>query len=89
MMEKNDLFQIKRCIESSVGAKVRLFSDKGKKKSCVREGIIENSYPSIFTVRIENEFETTRRISFSYTDVLTKAVELVICKDTNKKSQVI
>jgi len=88
MTEKNDLLQIKKCIENSVGSKVRLLSDKGKRKSIVREGIIENSYPNIFTVRFENEFDTTRRVSFSYTDVLTKAIELVICRES-KNSQVI
>ena len=82
MIEKSDLCQIKRYIESSVGERVRLSTNKGKKKSFIREGIIENSYPSIFTIRFENEFDLTRRISFSYTDVLTKVIELVIYKDS-------
>jgi uncharacterized protein Veg len=78
MIEKNDLGQIKQYIESSVGKKVRLSSSGGKKKALVREGVIENSYPSIFTVKFENDFENTRRLSFSYTDILTKVVDLVV-----------
>ena len=88
MIEKNDLCQIKKHIENSVGERVTLSSNKGKKKSFAKEGVIENSYPNIFTIRFENEFETTRRISFSYTDVLTKVVELVIYKD-NKNIQIV
>jgi uncharacterized protein Veg len=84
MAEKSDLFQIKKNIESCVGEKVQLKANKGRKKAFIKEGIIENSYPSIFIVKFENEYETTRRVSYSYTDVLTKAVELVICKDNKK-----
>ena len=87
MIEKNDLSQIKQCIESCIGEKVQMSSNKGRKRAFVREGVIEGSYPSIFTVRVENDFETSRRVSFSYTDVLTKAVELVLCKN-NQKIQV-
>ena len=50
-------------------------------KAFIKEGIIENSYPSIFIIKFENEYEMTRRVSYSYTDILTKAVELVIYKD--------
>lgn len=84
MIEKGDLFQIKRNIETCIGQKVQLKANKGRKKAFIREGVIENSYPSIFIVKFENDYETTRRVSYSYTDVLTKAVELVICKDNRK-----
>lgn len=87
MIEKGDLCQIRRDIEICIGEKVQLKSNKGRKKSVVREGILENTYPSIFVVKFENDYDTTRRVSYSYTDVLTKAVELVICKD-NKRIQV-
>ena len=81
MAEKSDLVQIKKSIETCVGEKVQLKANKGRKKAFIKEGVIENSYPSIFIIKFENEYETTRRVSYSYTDILTKAVELVICKD--------
>ena len=37
--------------------------------------------PSIFTVKLDNQsefFTSEQRVSYSYTDVLTKSVELVI-----------
>ncbi|HHY24293.1 MAG TPA: Veg protein [Clostridiaceae bacterium] len=87
MAEKNDLVQIKRNIETCIGERVQLKSNKGRKKFFIREGVIENTYPSIFTIRFENEYEMTRRVSYSYTDVLTNAVELVVCKN-NRRIQV-
>jgi uncharacterized protein Veg len=87
MIEKSDLFQIKKDIETCIGEKVQLKANKGRKKAFIREGVLENTYPSIFIVKFENEYEAIRRVSYSYTDILTKAVELVVCKD-NKKIQV-
>ncbi len=81
MAEKSDLFQIKKNIETCIGKRVQLKANKGRKKAFIKEGIIENSYPSIFVIRFENEYEMTRRVSYSYPDILTKAVELVIYKD--------
>jgi uncharacterized protein Veg len=81
MIDKNELSQIKKDIETCIGQKVQLRTNKGRKKTFIKEGVLENTYPSIFVVKFENDFETTRRVSYSYTDILTKAVELVICKD--------
>jgi uncharacterized protein Veg len=67
MIEKNDLFQIKRDIETCIGEKIQLKANKGRKKAFIKEGIVENTYPSIFIVKFENEYETTRRVSYSYT----------------------
>lgn len=83
-MENNSLFQIKRDIETCVGQKIQLKANKGRRKSFIKEGVLENTYPSIFVVKFENEYEATRRVSYSYTDVLTKAVEIVVCKDNRK-----
>ena len=78
MIQKNDLFKIKKDLESNIGQKVQLKAKKGRKKSIIREGVIESTYPSIFVVKIENEQEMERRVSYSYTDILTKTVELVV-----------
>ncbi|MBZ4645151.1 MAG: hypothetical protein PWR27_505 [Petroclostridium sp.] len=79
MIEKNDLFKIKKNLEKNIGQRVRLTAKKGRKKSVIRQGIIESTYPSIFVIKLDNENEMTRRVSYSYTDVLTKTVELVVC----------
>lgn len=64
-----------------LGIKVRLTAKKGRKQIVTREGVIESTYPSIFTVKLDNQsefFTSEQRVSYSYTDVLTKSVELVI-----------
>ncbi|TYQ14807.1 UNVERIFIED_CONTAM: uncharacterized protein Veg [Acetivibrio alkalicellulosi] len=83
-MEKSSLFQIKKDIETCVGQKIQLKANKGRKKAFIKEGVLENTYPSIFIVKFENDYEATRRVSYSYTDILTKAVEIVVCKDNRK-----
>ena len=78
MIEKGDIFQIKKDIETCIGEKIQLKANKGRKKTIIREGIIENVYPSIFTVSFENEFNSPRMVSYSYTDILTHTVEIKI-----------
>lgn len=83
---QNDLNKIKSGISDNIGNKVKLKSKQGRKQIIVREGVIENTYPSIFTVKLDeqNDVPTSRRrVSYSYTDVLTKAVELIICEPKN------
>ncbi len=88
MIEKGSLSRIKQDIDTCIGERVQLIANGGRKKSFVKEGVIENTYSNIFVVKLDNDSEpTTRRVTYSYTDVLTKAVELIRCKD-DKKIQV-
>lgn len=87
MYIQNDLVKIKTSLADNVGSKVRLKSKHGRKQVVIREGIIENTYPSIFTVKLDtldNIPSTDRRVSYSYADVLTKAVELFIYEPTEE-----
>jgi len=67
------LSTIKKEIESHVGEKVMLKDIGGRRKVFIKDGIIENTYSSIFVVRLN---DSHRRISYSYSDVLTKTVQL-------------
>lgn len=82
-MVQNELVKIKTNLADNVGSKVRLKAKRGRKQIIVREGVIENTYPSIFTVKldVQNDVPTSQRtVSYSYADVLTKSVELIICE---------
>lgn len=79
MVEKNALGKIKKEMEACIGKRIQLKTNKGRKKTLVKEGILESTYPSIFTVRFENDFKNVRKVSYSYTDVLTNTVEIKIC----------
>lgn len=83
MYIQKELIGIKENLSENVGSKVKLKSKHGRKKFVVREGVIENTYPSIFTVMLDAEDDVVtseRRVSYSYADVLTKTVELYICE---------
>lgn len=83
MIVKEDLLQVKRDIDTYVGSKVIVKANKGRKKIVQREGILENTYPSIFIVKVHNEEQDTyHTVSYSYTDVLTNTVELSLCHES-------
>ncbi|OQB12390.1 MAG: hypothetical protein BWY15_02218 [Firmicutes bacterium ADurb.Bin193] len=83
MGEREELIRIRSALEKSVGQKVRLTAKKGRKKAVVRHGVIEETFPSIFTVKLDNTIEqlpsSSRRVSYSYTDILTKVIEIAKC----------
>ncbi|MBE6050360.1 MAG: hypothetical protein E7214_06800 [Clostridium sp.] len=75
-MEKiKTIANIKRDIETHIGDKVTLRANGGRKKILVNDGVLESAYPSIFVIRLEND--TQRTVTYSYSDVLTKTVQLV------------
>ncbi|MEG2650683.1 MAG: Veg family protein [Eubacterium sp.] len=49
---------------------------RAKKKLYHKEGVIEGTYPSIFTVKVKEEKRAPQRLSFSYSDVLTRSVKI-------------
>ena len=65
---------IKRNIENHIGEKVTLKANGGRKKILVNNGVIESAHPSIFVVRLDND--VPRMVTYSYSDVLTKTVQL-------------
>ncbi len=75
-MEKvKTIDSIKNDIERHIGQKVTLKANGGRKKILVNDGIIESVYSSIFVIRLKND--TQRTVTYSYSDVLTKTVQLV------------
>lgn len=71
------LAEIRRNLESHVGQKIRLRAHRGRRKTLEKVGVLENTYPSIFIIRID-EPNYKQRLSFSYADVLTETVELAL-----------
>jgi uncharacterized protein Veg len=77
-MEKNSISKIRKELESYVGKRIQIKANKGRKKTFIKEGIMESAYPSIFIVRFTNDYDANRKVSYSYTDVLTQTVEVKI-----------
>ncbi|WP_461207383.1 Veg family protein [Clostridium sp. DL1XJH146] len=70
----NVLTSIKNEIDNHIGEEVTLKANNGRRKIVVSNGIIEKTYPSIFVVRLGSD--TPRTVTYSYSDVLTKAVQI-------------
>ena len=83
MAVKNPLLQIRKELESHVGKTIKLRANRGRRKSYEKIGVLENTYPSIFVVRVEEE-NYHQRFSFSYADVLTETVELCLYGGDNR-----
>ena len=79
MFGANDVFFVKRDIEKIIGSRVKLETNQGRHKSVINEGVVAQAYPSIFTVQLFEGREPSRKLSFSYTDILTNTVEITLC----------
>lgn len=86
MASADALNKIRKDVESHVGKMVRLKANRGRKKTFEKEGILEQVYPNIFVVKVTESPDFVRRISYSYSDILTDTVELTVINN-NDNSQ--
>ena len=80
-MAKNTLLDIKRSLEPHVGSKIMLRANGGRRKTIERTGVLEEIYPSVFIVKLDQEQHTFKRVSYNYADILTESVEVTLCND--------
>jgi uncharacterized protein Veg len=80
-MAKNTLLEIKRSLEPHVGSKIMLRANGGRRKTIERTGVLEEIYPSVFIVKLDQEQHAFKRVSYSYADILTESVEVMLCND--------
>ncbi|MDU2582901.1 MAG: Veg family protein [Anaerococcus hydrogenalis] len=77
-MEYKSVNEIRTEVEKNVGKEVTLKADKGRKRIVTKSGVILDAFPSVFTIKVNNAFDTERTVSYSYSDVLTSTVKLQI-----------
>jgi len=80
-MARNALLDIKRSLDSHIGEKIVLRANGGRRKTIERSGILEETYPSVFIVKLDEDKHSFKRVSFSYADILTETVQLMFCTD--------
>ena len=73
MICKSDIASLKTDIFEKVGQKIIVKGSLGRSKAFEKEATIEKAYPNIFVVKYE---ENDRNVTYSYTDVLTRTVEV-------------
>lgn len=75
MIFKNDISNLKTDIGEKIGQKIIVKGSLGRNKPFEEQATIEKTYPNIFVVKYE---EQNRSVTYSYTDVLTRAVEVQV-----------
>jgi uncharacterized protein Veg len=80
---RDTLTEIRKNIENCVGQKVVLRTNKGKRKSRTNEGVLAEVYNSVFVVKIDGGLGVERKVSYSYSDVLTDTVEITLMENNH------
>lgn len=73
MICKSDIASIKTNIGDIIGQKVIVKGSLGRSRTFEKEATVEKAYPNIFVLKYN---EDARNVAYSYTDVLTRTVEV-------------
>lgn len=63
-------------LEGRIGSEIMLVAQTGRKRQTERKGILTETYPSVFVVDLDPDENSFERVSYSYSDVLTRTVEI-------------
>ena len=75
MICRSDIANLKTDIIDKIGQKIIVKGSLGRSKAFEKEATIEKAYPNIFVVKYE---ENDRNVTYSYTDILTRTVEVEV-----------
>lgn len=75
------LADIKKSLDGNLGKRLQLKANGGRKKTVECEGVLSETYHAIFVVELNQEDNACKRVSYSYTDILTEAVEITFLDD--------
>ena len=73
MICRTDISNLKTDINDKIGQKIIVKGSLGRSKEFAKEGTIEKVYSNLFVVKYE---ENDRTASYTYTDLLTRTVEV-------------
>ncbi|MCI9015911.1 MAG: Veg protein [Clostridia bacterium] len=73
MIYKDDITNLKTDITEKIGQKIIVKGTLGRSKFFEKEATIEKVYPNLFIVKYD---ENNRNVTYSYTDILTRTVEV-------------
>ena len=73
-MQQADIRKVRASVHQQCGKKVMIQLDRGRNKVDIQEGVIQNAYPSVFTILVNDEREENppQLLSFSYSDIITR-----------------
>ena len=56
-MQQADIHKVRASVYQQCGRKVLIQLDRGRNKVDIQEGVIQNAYPSVFTILVNDEQE--------------------------------
>ena len=80
MIYRDDITNLRGDIEEKVGQKIIVKGTLGRSKFFEKEATLEKAYPNLFVVKYDKE---EGNATYSYTDVLTRTIDLQIFDGEN------
>ena len=80
MICKNDITTLKSNIGEIIGRKIIIKGSHGRNKPFEKAATVESAYSNLFIVKYD---EGDRNVSYTYTDVLTRNVEVEVYDGEN------
>ena len=80
MICRHDISNLKTDINDMIGQRIMVKGSLGRSKEFAKEGTIEKAYSNLFVVKYE---EDNRNVTYTYTDVLTRTVEMDVFDGEN------
>ncbi len=80
-MQHADIEKVRASVHQQCGSKVLIQLDRGRNKVDIQEGVIQNAYPSVFTILVNDEehMNPPQLLSFSYSDIITRDIRMKLC----------
>lgn len=75
------LADIKKTLDNHLGKRLHLKANGGRKKTVECAGVLSDTYHAVFVVELDQQENSCKRVSYSYTDILTEAVEITFLDD--------
>ena len=78
-MQQADIHKVRASVYQQCGRKVLIQLDRGRNKVDIQ--VIQNAYPSVFTILVNDEQEENppQLLSFSYSDIITRDIRMKLC----------
>lgn len=79
-MEHSEFDKVRASVQQQCGSRVVIQLDRGRNKVDIQEGVIQEAYPSVFTILVDDDDDhPAQLLSFSYTDIITKEIRMKLC----------
>ncbi|MCI1277195.1 MAG: Veg family protein [Pediococcus acidilactici] len=79
----NTLATIKDKLDNRIGEELLVVAQAGRKKVTKRRGRLHMTYPAVFVVDLDQDENSFERVSYSYTDILTRNIKLNFDDETD------